>query len=467
MCSVRTTEVSHRIRNRLWLASLALGLAVAAITLGGIAYWSTDLAEDQLDDELHAEIVELVQGPLTESPEALAMEIRRRVLASDSLGRVYLFSESQHTLIEGTWKDWPEQIQNENEFQTFEIEDVPPLGVGIARYVRIAIRTLPGGGRLAVGHDVTEHQRLKRGIQLGAMAGAALALVLALAGGILVSRKLVDRVIEMREIVVGIIGGQRQSRVPLRVPPDEFDQLAEQFNRLLDENQSLIQRMRDITDEVAHDLRTPLARMRANIETGMTTETSRDDQVELLHGLREELDEILDTFNALLHIAQIETGRAHEEMVDVELSQLVEDACELYEPVAEEAGLSLLTRIQGSIRVKGNRHLLAQALTNLLENALKYAGRGTVSVSLNQDPESRTITLSVADQGPGIPAEDHARVLQRFARLESARNRPGAGLGLSFVAAVAKLHEAELEFEDANPGLRVLFRLSGSLPAKG
>lgn len=457
---MKTTENSHRIRNRLWLASLALGLAVAATVLGGVVYWTTDRAEDQLDEELQAEIVELVRGPLRESPEALAMEVRRRILATDSLGRVYLLSESQQTIVEGTWNDWPEEILEGSEFQTFQVDDAPPLGVGISRHVRIAIRSLPGGGQLAVGHDVTEHERLKGGIQIGAAGGAVLALVLAMMGGILASRKLVDRITEMRTVVVDIIGGQRDFRVPLSHPPDEFDQLAEQFNRLLDENQSLIQRMRDVTDEVAHDLRTPLARMRAKIETGMNAGGSPEEQVELLHGLREELDDILDTFNALLHIAQIETGRAHDEMVEVELTSLVEDACELYEPVAEEAGLTLRIRAEDGIRVKGNRHLLAQALTNLLENALKYAGRGTVSVALSQESETGEVTLTVADQGPGIPAEDRSLVLQRFARLESARNRPGAGLGLSFVAAVAKLHEAELELEDANPGLRVRFRMN-------
>ena len=460
---MRTTENSHRIRNRLWLASLALGLTLTTATLGGVIYWSTELAEDQLDDELQAEIVDLVQGPLRESREALAMEIRRRVMATDSLGRVYLFAASRQTIIEGTWANWPDQIRDGNELQTLTLDDEPPLGIGIERRVRIAIRTLPNGGQLAVGHDVTEHHRLKKGLQIGAIGGSAIALSIAMAGGILVSRRLLDRVTGMRNVVLGILGGQRDSRVLLHDPPDEFDQLAEQFNRLLDENQSLIQRMRDVTDEVAHDLRTPLARMRANIETGMNSTSSESEQIDLLHSLREELDEILDTFNALLHIAQIETGRAHEEMVEIELSSLVNDACELYEPAAEEAGIGLQTRIESSIRVRGNRHLLAQALTNLLENALKYAGRGIVTVSLSKDSESHVITLAVADQGPGIAPEDRAHALQRFARLESARNRPGAGLGLSFVAAVAKLHEAELELGSTNPGLKVSLRLNGTV----
>jgi signal transduction histidine kinase len=202
--------------------------------------------------------------------------------------------------------------------------------------------------------------------------------------------------------------------------------------------------------------------MRARIEAQQALGKGEDAPGDFLQDLREDLDAVLDTFNALLHIAQIETGRARDEMVPVDLSALVADACELYEPVAEESSLELRSRVDPGIFVVGQRHLLAQALTNLIENALKYAGRGVVGVGLRRDPDTGRVRLWVSDQGPGIPEADRERVLQRFVRLESARNRPGSGLGLSFVAAVAGLHEATLELEDMSPGLRVSLEMASS-----
>ena len=203
--------------------------------------------------------------------------------------------------------------------------------------------------------------------------------------------------------------------------------------------------------------------MRARIEAQQAFRGEPEDYNEFLHELRDELDRVLETFNALLNISKIETGRVQEEMVSVDMSALAEDACELYEPAAEEAGLSLRSKIEPSIQIKGNRHLLAQALTNLIENALKYAGRGVVGVLLCEEEGERLVRLSVSDQGPGIPEADHERVIQRFTRLESARSRPGAGLGLAFVAAVAEMHGASLRFEELSPGLRVSLEFPGAL----
>ena len=452
---MKKTESTHRIRNRLWLASVALALTVTGVALVIIAWWSAEFVRDDLDEELDAEALELIEGPLREGPEALAIELRRRIFEADSLGHVYLYAESRKTIIEGSWSTWPEDLEQVQAFQTLGLEGMLSPRSGLARQVRIVVRTLPSGRHLAVGQDMTEHLRLGEGLRGAALLALGLSFALAMAGGLLVSRGLLARVEGMRSVVAGILGGRRDSRVPLTIPPDEFDLLATHFNHQLDENQSLLQRMRDVTDEVAHDLRTPLARMRARIEAQQTFAGQPGQYDELLHELRSELDRVLETFNALLHIAKIETGRVQEEMVSVDMSALVEDACELYEPAAEEAGLDLRSRVDPGIRLNGNRHLLAQALTNLIENALKYAGRGVVSILLCEDQEEDRVRLSVSDQGPGIPEAEHERVIQRFARLESARSRPGAGLGLAFVSAVADLHGANLRLEEMSPGLRI------------
>ena len=455
------TEDAHRIRNRLWLASAALGVAAALAGVGGFVGWtSSRFVEDHHDEALSAELVELVEGHLAAGPDALALEVRRRMVARPGGSSVYLLAESQRTIVEGHFAQWPADLEHGQPFQTLGMEGSVSSAPGISRHVRVAIRTLPGGRHLAVGRDVSESVRMKEGLQQAGVVAIMLALVFAVAGGLVVSRGLLSRVSEMRGVVARISRGQREDRVPVKTPADEFDELAEHFNRLLDENQALLQRMREVTNEVAHDLRTPLARMRARIETQQALGKGEPPPAEFLEDLREDLEDVLDTFNALLHIAQIETGRARDEMVEVDLSALVADACELYEPVAEESSLALRSRVEPGVCVVGQRHLLAQALTNLIENALKYAGRGVVTVGLSRDAETGRARLSVSDQGPGIPEGDRQRVLQRFVRLEGARNRPGSGLGLSFVAAVASLHEASLELEDMNPGLRVSLELA-------
>ena len=455
------TEGAHRIRNRLWLASAALGVAAALAVVGGFVGWtSSRFAEDRHDEALSAELVELVEGHLEAGPDALALEVRRRMVARQAGRSLYLLAESHRTIVEGSFSEWPADLEHGEPFQTLGMEDSPLAGSGLSRHVRVAIRTLPGGRHLAVGRDVSESVRLKEGLQEAGVVAIMLALALAVAGGLVVSRGLLSRVSEMRGVVARISRGRRDDRVPVKTPPDEFDQLAEYFNHLLDENQALLQRMREVTNEVAHDLRTPLARMRARIEAQQALGKGEDAPGDFLQDLREDLDAVLDTFNALLHIAQIETGRARDEMVVVDLSNLVSDACELYEPVAEESSLELRSSVEPGIFVVGQRHLLAQALTNLIENALKYAGRGVVGVALRRNAGTGRARLTVSDQGPGIPEADRERVLQRFVRLEGARNRPGSGLGLSFVAAVAGLHEASLELEDTNPGLRVSLEMA-------
>ena len=295
---MKVIEGAHRIRNRLWLASAALGVAAALAVVGGFVGWtSSRFAEDRHDEALSAELIELVEGHLEAGPDALALEVRRRMVARQAGTSVYLLAESHRTIVEGSFSEWPVDLEHGQPFQTLGMEGLAPAGSGLSRHVRVAMRTLPSGRHLAVGRDVRQSVRLKAGLQEAGVVAIMLALVLAVAGGLVVSRGLLSRVAEMRGVVARISRGGRDDRVPVKTPPDEFDQLAEHFNRLLDENQALLQRMREVTNEVAHDLRTPLARMRARIEAQQARGRGDPPPADFLEDLREDLEDVLDTFN--------------------------------------------------------------------------------------------------------------------------------------------------------------------------
>jgi len=269
------------------------------------------------------------------------------------------------------------------------------------------------------------------------------------------SRRLLGRVTGMNETVLEIMAGRSDERVPhADEGGDEFDSLARHFNRLLDENDRLVTRMREVTDDAAHDLRTPLARVRARIESALASRIDEQTARETLHALAGDTEQILETFNDLIHIAKIESRSIREEMRDLSLDELVTDVVELYGPLAEEAGVSLVAGTGEGVVVQGSRHLLSRALTNLIDNVIKYAeGTGETTVSAHR-ADGRA-ELVVRDRGPGIPDAELEHVLERFVRLDASRGRPGSGLGLSFVSAVAAHHGAELTLSNAEPGLRV------------
>ncbi|MCH2184748.1 HAMP domain-containing histidine kinase [Myxococcota bacterium] len=450
------TESQPRIRTRLTLATTSLVLAISAAVGGGLLVWSTESTQDQLDQELRLELADLAGQNLAPEGKALSEELGRR-MGAETGGGVYLYAESSSRMIVGSWPRWPNELRMSREAQTVTLPQNREFAV--QRSIRILARDLPNGRRLAVGRDITERERLRHSMAWAGGGALAIALLLGIGGGLAVSRSLLGRVERMNETILRILQSGRRERVPTSAPPDEFDALAAHFNQLLAENEALIDRMREVTNEVAHDLRTPLAHVRTRIEAALAAGTEVES--DLLVDLRQDVDRILETFNALLRIAQIETGRAREEMQPVDLSQIAHDVCDLYEPAAEEAGLELIQEIEAGVRVMGHTPLLAQAITNLIENALKYAGQGAVTVSLESTFEGAK--LAVRDRGPGIAAADRTRALQRFARLEASRSQPGAGLGLSLVAAVAELHEATLVLEDAAPGLRVALELKSKL----
>jgi signal transduction histidine kinase len=301
---------------------------------------------------------------------------------------------------------------------------------------------------------MTERDRFGR-IMIGAMAVALLITVLVgLLGGLLMSRRILHRLESVNRTSREILGGALDRRIPLTGRGDEFDQLAQNLNAMLERLEKLMTGMRQVTDNVAHDLRGPLSRLRSRLEVTLLGRPDADEYREAVDGAVTEIDGVLATFNALLSIARIEAGTVSDAMAPVDLATLARDAAELYQPLAEERGLTLATDLAPGITIRANRHLLSQAIANLLDNAIKYAptdGRVGLATLLRDGRP----TVMVGDDGPGIPADKREAVLGRFVRLEESRNTAGSGLGLSLVAAVAEHHGAELRLEDNRPGLRV------------
>jgi signal transduction histidine kinase len=290
-----------------------------------------------------------------------------------------------------------------------------------------------------------------------------LILVLGAAGGALMSRNMLRRLDTINRTSGEIIAGDLTRRVPLNGSGDEFDALAENLNRMLDRIERLMRGLREVTDSVAHDLRTPLNRLRNRLEEsvarlnsgGALTNEKAAGEIERAIA---ETDQLIGTFNALLLIAETDAGTTRAAMSALDLGSVAADVVELYEPLAEEKKLVLTLAPGSAVAIEGNRSLIAQALANLVDNAIKYTPAGG-KVRIGARITEQGVDLSVADSGPGIPLADRPRVTERFVRLEASRNSPGTGLGLSLVAAVAHFHNAELALEDNAPtGLKAVLR---------
>jgi signal transduction histidine kinase len=285
----------------------------------------------------------------------------------------------------------------------------------------------------------------------------ALTLALGLGGGIVLSRNWLGRIEAVNRTSREIIDGDLSRRVPVGKGGDEFDRLAANLNAMLDRIEALMDGLRQVTDNIAHDLRGPLTRLRNRLEVTLLEDGGKPSHREALERTIDDADQLLKTFSALLLIGEAEAGLKPDDMGGIDLAGLVGDMAELYAPAAEHQGLSFTHAIEADLSIQGNRQLLSQALVNLLDNALKYTpAEGRVSITCRHTDGAPEIAIS--DTGPGIADADRARVLQRFERLEASRHSPGSGLGLSLVAAVAKLHGAQLRLDDNAPGLRVVLR---------
>jgi signal transduction histidine kinase len=335
----------------------------------------------------------------------------------------------------------------------------------------VRVSRLPGGFRLLVGRDLEERDRMLHIVSLAGRWSVAIVVVLGIVGGLFVSWRVLRRVDAMTDTAQTIMAGDLSGRLSVIGSGDEFDRLALNLNGMLDRIELLMRGLKEVTDNVAHDLKTPLTRLRNRCEAALRTAKTEADYRRALEETIEQSEGLIRTFDALLMIARAESGEVRDGMAEFDLAEVARDVSELYEPLAEDKGLTLALDAGPPAAVKGNRELVSQALANLVDNAIKYAAPGPngtpapaavgerpgILVKASADHDQAVLTVS--DHGPGIPESDRSRVVDRFVRLEQSRSRPGSGLGLSLVSAVARLHGGELKLEDNAPGLRAKIAL--------
>ncbi|MGC2787576.1 MAG: ATP-binding protein [Roseiarcus sp.] len=329
----------------------------------------------------------------------------------------------------------------------------------------VGVYILPGGFRLLIGHDLGDRARIGkvmvRALALSLVFFAALGAV----GALFVARRVLKRIDDMNTSAQGIMAGDLTRRLPVSGSGDELDRLAEGLNEMLGRISELMAGLQEVSDNIAHDLRTPLTRLRNHAEAALAFGGDAAAYRQALEKTIEESDQLIRVFNALLLIARAEAGGDLGPLEPLDMGEAARNVAELYEPIAEEEGVELTVHADDGLRVRGNRELIGQAIANLVDNALKYGApqkddavaKPDVVITARRAGES--VVLTIADRGPGIAPEDRARALDRFVRLEGSRSRPGSGLGLSLAAAVARMHGGTVELEDNQPGLRVRLTL--------
>ena len=434
---------------------LLFALSVTALLF--FTYWNTRRTLDaQTDQIIEAEITGLNEQYQHFGLPGLVETVRSRSLHQGQA--LYLVADGLHHIVAGNLEFWP-QVNPTAPGSMVEFDYDRPLdGKLETRRARGRVFPLAADFMILVAQDVHDRYLTERMFTTTLPWTVLLILVLGTVGGALMSRNMLRRLDIINRTSGDIMRGDLTRRVPLNGSGDEFDTLAENLNRMLDRIERLMKGLREVTDSVAHDLRTPLNRLRNRLEESVARLNASGAQAGEIERAIAETDQLIGTFNALLLIAETDAGTTRAAMSPLDLGSVAADVVELYEPFADEKKVSLALVLGNPVAIEGNRSLIAQALANLVDNAIKYTpAGGKARIRIAVSPES--VDLSVADSGPGIPLADRPRVTERFVRLEASRNSPGTGLGLALVAAVAHFHGAELVLEDNMPtGLKAVLR---------
>ncbi|KPG01603.1 ATP-binding protein [Rhodopseudomonas palustris] len=452
---------------RLTLVYLFLFGLFAASLLGYFAWNTRRLITDQITTTVNAEIGEIDDIYTRRGLRGLVFTIENRALRPGA--NLYLVTTPAGQAVAGNVGALAPGVMSKTGWSETFYRRLDDQDRGDHRAL-VRVTELSSGFRLLVGRDLEERRRLFKVVASAAQWSVLIVVVLGLGGGIFVARRVLRRIDAMTGTTQRIMAGDLSGRLPVGRSGDELDRLAENLNAMLERIEALMNGLKEVSDNIAHDLKTPLTRLRNRAEEALALSGSEADYRAALERTIEESDGLIRTFNALLMIARAESGHASGEMDAFDAADIARDIHELYEPLAEDSGLTLKIAAE-SAPVRGNRELISQALANLVENAIKYgqpqlalaapgaepqaaASPELASILIEARRDGDRVMLSVTDHGRGIPEADRKHAVERFVRLEASRTLPGSGLGLSLASAVATLHGGELRLSDAQPGLR-------------
>jgi signal transduction histidine kinase len=438
---------------RLSAFSLAAGyvcFGIVALILFAVPLWYAWVVtvERSREEILRADMQRMTEVFVRDGPAGLTAHIDDRVRLQIVADRILLLTDASFHRLAGNMSVWPANVPQAPGAYTLQVN------INGKRTPVALVRTsLPGGYNLLVGRDMAFFAPLTVYFWYGLGAAFAVLVVVGVLGGVLIRRALLSRVENIRTTVQAIVRGDLGHRLPTGTRSgDEFDTLARTINAMLDHIEQLVNGIANVSNAIAHDLRTPLAELRSRLEELAVGHPSQEEVASELDAAVDDVDRVIGIFNALLRLAELDTGMRRSGFVDVNATELASEAVEFYLPAAELKDVELSFHSGGPIRVSGDRVLLAQALGNLIDNALKYAG-DAARVAVEIGVRGGQVEISVADSGPGISDEEKLKVTERFYRGDASRGSPGVGLGLSLVEAVAKLHGGSLVLRDNHPGL--------------
>jgi signal transduction histidine kinase len=438
----------NSIANRLALGNGAL-IGTLIVVASAVFYFGTVGVLDRSIDGKIVSISNRLVGTYGIRPVAdLSREINQELTDGiDSDTEIFLVTSAAGQPVIGNLSQWPR-----SDIPLGRLFNREVVRLGRASSARLLVQRLPGGGLLYVGRDLGEQRSIRTLVLRALEAGAAISLILVIAGAVVFRRLIEARIGAIRRAAAEIEAGNLSRRIVIS-GDDEFARLSVDINRMLERIEHLMDGVRHVSNAIAHDLRTPLSRLRSRLDDALRGERTIEALSQALHATIEGIDDLILVFNKLLQIAEAESGMRTKSFEALDLNRILRDIVDLYDAAAEEMRVQLKISGEGAVWASGEHDLLASAVASLIDNAIKYAGPGA-TVEVSAQAQAHALSIVVQDNGPGVPAAELPRLTERFYRLDQARSLPGNGLGLAIVSAIAALHGGQLVLADARPGLR-------------